>query len=379
MQTIGVLGCGLVGATIARDLAADGRYRVLAADRDPMRLAALAGTPRLEPAELDLGRPNALAELLGGLDAVVGALPSHLGHTALAAVIAAGKPCCDISFMPEDARDLSPRAVERGVCAVVDCGVAPGLANLAIGRSQQQLERITAARILVGGLPRERRLPWQYKAPFAPADVLEEYTRPARLRRGGRDISVAALAEPEPVEVPGVGTLEALCTDGLRSLLDTIDAPELVEKTLRYPGHAELIRALRATGLLDETPVEIDGRHISPRALTAELLFRQWRLEPGEPEFTFLQVDVSGERAGAAEQHRYRLFDQTDPNTHTSSMARTTGFPAASVARLLAAGQLTEPGVHPPEHLASQPGVWEHIQNDLAARNIELEIEIQRS
>ncbi len=372
MQRVAVLGCGLVGATIARDLAADGGFEVTASDLDADRLAGLDGIERLTPERVDLGSAASVEAFAAPFDVVVGALPSRFGFQTLGAIIAAGKPYCDISFMPEDALALDAEAAAAGVCAVVDCGVAPGLANLAIGRSQAEFERTEAATIYVGGLPRARRLPWQYKAPFAPADVLEEYTRPARIKRAGEQVVLEALSEPEPIEVETVGTLEAVVTDGLRSLLTTIDAPDLTEKTLRYPGHADLVRALRDSGFLSPEPIQVGQVEVSPLALSSALLFEQWALAPGEPEFTYLEVVVEGRRAGRRERHTYSLFDETDPATGTSSMARTTGFPAAIVARLLATGDLATPGVLPPERLAPLPEVYRAILDGLAERGVDL-------
>ncbi|HOX45489.1 MAG TPA: saccharopine dehydrogenase C-terminal domain-containing protein [Myxococcota bacterium] len=377
MKRIGVLGCGLVGATIARDLSEDGRYRVTAADRDTRRLEGLARRDLLEPAQADLGSPEAVARFIAPFDVVVGALPSRFGFQTLRTVLEARKPYCDISFMPEGALALDGLARERGVCAVVDCGVAPGLANLLIGHAHALFERTDSAVFYVGGLPRVRRWPWEYKAPFAPADVLEEYTRPARMKVGGRVVALPALSEPELVDIPQVGHLEAFNTDGLRSLLETIDAPELREKTMRYPGHAALMRALRDSGFLDPAPVEVGGVKVSPLALSSKLLFESWRLLPGEPEFTSLRVIVEGLRAGARERRTYELFDETDAARGESSMARTTGFPCALVARLLAEGELAAPGVLPPELLATRPGLYERILAGLRERGVEVSERIE--
>ena len=143
---------------------------------------------------------------------------------------------------------------QRGVTAVVDCGVAPGLSNMMLGYHASQ-GAVSSYRCLVGGLPVKRTWPWQYKAPFSPVDVLEEYTRPARLVEGGCIVTRPALSEPELVDLDPVGTLEAFNTDGLRSLLVTMrQVPDMVEKTLRYPGHIDYIRVLRESGFLGTEP-----------------------------------------------------------------------------------------------------------------------------
>ncbi|MBN2497904.1 MAG: saccharopine dehydrogenase NADP-binding domain-containing protein [Deltaproteobacteria bacterium] len=365
-----VLGCGMVGRTIAADLAADGGLEVAACDRDPARLEGL-DPERIRPIRAEIG-PGRVGELVRPFDVVAGALASAVGFEVLRAVLQAGKPICDISFMAEDALQLDALAREQGVTAVVDCGVAPGMANMAIGMCDADFDSLEDVCYFVGGLPRIRRWPYEYKAPFAPSDVIEEYTREARMRIGGRQVAKPALSEPELVHFEGLGTLEAFNTDGLRSLLTSVDAPNMKEKTLRYPGHAALMRALVDTGLLSDEPVEIDGLSVRPRALTSKLLFEQWALQPGEPEFTVLRVVCRGLRAGRAERYVFELFDQTDERTGQTSMARTTGFPCAAVCRMLAAGEIDAPGVLPPEALGRRPGVFARICDELRTRGVQI-------
>src|ERR1043166_5021803 len=237
-----VLGCGLVGATIARDLAGDESLDVSIADLSPRNLARVKGNANLKTIEADLGKPDSINALVKDVDLVVGAMPSVLGRMVLKSVIEAGKPFADISFMAEDALELDNLAKQHNVTAVVDCGVAPGLANMIIGHCAAQLDQTDSVVFYVGGLPKHPKWMYQYKAPFAPSDVVEEYTRPARMKENGKVVSKPALSEPEILEFPRAGKLEAFNTDGLRSLLRTIDAPNMKEKTLRYPGHIQLMR-----------------------------------------------------------------------------------------------------------------------------------------
>lgn len=239
MPNVIVLGGGLVGAVIAADLAADPRLRVTVADRRREALErAQRRAPGVATVEADLVDPAAIRRLAAEHDVVVGALASAIGFAALRTVIESGRPCCDICFMPEDALELDELARDRGVTAVVDCGVAPGMSNLLAGHAARVLDRCERIDIFVGGLPVARTEPFQYKAGFSPHDVIEEYTRPARLVEHGRVVTRPALTEPEPVEFDGIGTLEAFNTDGLRSLIHTLDVPDMREKTLRYPATA---------------------------------------------------------------------------------------------------------------------------------------------
>ena len=255
-----VLGAGMVGAAIARDLADDAGLRVDVADMRPESLERVAERAKVGKVRADLASPDAVRRLVAAYDLVVGALPSVIGFETVKTVIEAGRDLVDISFMPEDARALDGLARERRVTVVVDCGVAPGLSNMMCGYAASRLEPYERIEIYVGGLPVARHWPFDYKAGFAPSDVLEEYTRPARIVEHGEIVLREPLSEPELLEFPGVGTLEAFNTDGLRSLAYTLKAPFMKEKTLRWPGHAELMRVLRDTGFFSLEPVDVGGQ-----------------------------------------------------------------------------------------------------------------------
>lgn len=373
MTRIVVLGAGMVGRTIALDFVADPAFSVLLADRSAdtldsarQRLRALTGRD-VETTEADLAKPDAIVTLIDSADLVMGALPSSLGLSALRTVIDARKPYCDISFMAEDPASLHDLAIERGVTAVVDCGVAPGLSNMLVGRGVAEAEHIISATILVGGLPRERRWPFEYKAGFSPMDVLEEYTRPARQKEHGCIVEHPALSGRERIGFDGLGTLEAFHTDGLRSLL-TLDVPTMTEKTLRYPGHAALMEAFRETGLFDETPIDVDGCAVIPRRLLSALLFPKWTFAPDEHDVTVLRVEV---RTGD-EGRRWEMIDRFDPATGLTSMSRTTAYPAAIVGRMILDGTLDSPGVIFPESIGRTPEHFAHIEQELARRGIKI-------
>jgi saccharopine dehydrogenase-like NADP-dependent oxidoreductase len=199
--------------------------------------------------------------------------------------------------------------------------------------------------------------------------VIEEYTRPARQVEHGQVVVRPALSSPELVEFDGVGTLEAFDTDGLRSLIKTLRVPHMLEKTLRYPGHIELMRVLRDTGFFSQRPIDIGGQKVRPLDVTSALLFPKWTFGEGEADLTVLRVIAIGKKDGVHTRLRYDLWDRYDPKTKMRSMSRTTAFPAAIFARLLADGKFG-PGVHPPETLATQPGIFEHVMGELNRRGI---------
>ena len=370
MPRVTVLGAGLVGSLIARTLADDGRFEVLVCDRSEAALGSFAGRPRVATARLDFASSAAVASAVASADVAVGAVPGFLGHAMLRTVIDSGKPVADISFAPEDPFALDALAKERGVPAIVDCGVSPGLSNLACGRAAGRLEAVDSIVISVGGLPFRRVPPWEYRIVFSATDVIEEYTRPARLVEDGRIVTKPALSEVTRFDVPGVGTLEAFLTDGLRTVLSTVKARNLREQTLRWPGHAEKMRLLRDSGFLRDEPVSAGGTRVAPRAVAEALLFASWKRPEGEEEFTVLRVESRGSRAGRPVRLVHDLFDRTDVKTGATSMARTTGFPCVIATQLLVSRSLRDPGVLPLELLGGRPELFAAFVEGLAARGV---------
>jgi saccharopine dehydrogenase-like NADP-dependent oxidoreductase len=370
-----VLGAGLVGGPMALDLAADPGFTVTVADRDPAALAAVAGRGDVATCGCDFTDQAAVGALVAGFDLVLGAVPGFLGYRTLETVIAAGKSVVDIAFFPEDPFGLDGPARERGVTAVVDCGVFPGMGSALIGRAAAEMDKVDRVLVRVGGLPQVRKPPFEYAAVFSPVDVIEEYVRPARFREGGREVVRPALSDVETLELPGVGTVEAFNTDGLRTLLRTLEAPDMREKTIRYPGHAEMMALLRDSGFFSEQPVEVDGRQVRPLDLTAELLFPLWRLGPGEGDITVMRIEIEGERARRRVRRTWDLHDEFDAAAGVSSMARTTGYTATQVLRLVADGSYAAPGVSPPEYLGGAGDCVERMLAGLAQRGVAYRME----
>lgn len=363
MPSAVVLGAGMVGSVMAADLARDGEFDVTVVDAraGALGLAQERTGGKIRARCADLSDSAVLREVVEPADVVLGALSSSLGFRTLKTMIEAGKPYCDISFMPENAWELDAMARERGVTAVADCGVAPGMSNLLAGYGASLLDECSNIEIYVGGLPRERRWPFEYKAAFSPRDVIEEYTRPARIVERGEVVVREALSEPELMDFPGVGTLEAFNTDGLRSLAYTLDVPNMKEKTLRYPGHIGLMRAFRETGLFGSEAIEVNGATVRPIDVTSALMFPKWTYEEGEEDLTVMRVIAEGVKDGKATRHVWDMLDVLDPATGFTSMARTTAFPCTIFARLLSSGRLTLPGVVTLERIGRGHEVVEHV------------------
>lgn len=355
----------MVGRAITLDLAKD--YSVTSFDLSKENLLALQQrNSAVQTAIADLSRFDEYKKWLSPFDIVVTAVPGFMGYKTLQAVINAGKNVVDISFFPEDALQLDKLAKENGVTVITDCGVAPGMSNFIIGRYNAEM-KVKAVECYVGGLPKERKPPFQYKAPFSPVDVIQEYIRPARLVEKGTIVTKPALSEREKLHFDKAGELEAFNTDGLRSLLFTMDhIPDMKEKTLRYPGHIDLIISLQQAGFFETTPLHINGTSISPLDFTSKLLVNEWKLGEEEEEFTVMKVIVKGEDKTV----EYDLYDEYDPVTKTSSMARTTGYTCTAAVNLITKGLFTEKGVFPPELIGNKEECFDFVLAYLKERNV---------
>jgi lysine 6-dehydrogenase len=368
MKKIIILGAGMVGKAMATDLAR--RHEVTSADIDAGALLPLAGIPNIYTALLDVTDDDALASALNGFDLVISAVPGFLGMQTMQKVIQQQKDLVDISFMPEDVLHMDSLARENGVTVVMDCGVAPGMPNYITGY-HSTLMQIEKMEYMVGGLPKERSLPFEYKAPFSPCDVIEEYTRPARFVENGKMVVRPAMSDAEYVHFKNIGTLEAFNTDGLRSLIKTMkQIPSMKEKTLRYPGHINLIRALSEVGFLSREAITVSETRVVPLEFTSRILFDAWKLGTEEPEFTVMRIILRGTENGIAREITYELYDEYDPVEKLSSMARTTGFTATGTAEMILNRKFTEKGLFPPELVGKEPGCFDFILSYLKERNV---------
>lgn len=367
---ITVLGSGLVGGAIAKDLAMDRTTQVRAVDRSLEPLAKLRNLDRVETVCQDISTEAGLKTVIDDVDLVVSAVPGHMGYDTLRRVIDAGKDVVDISFFAEDPFDLDSLATQRGVTAVVDCGVAPGLSNVIAGHVHREMDSVDSFLCLVGGLPAVRSWPYEYKAVFSPIDVMAEFTRPARFVEHGELVVRPALSDVELIDFKGVGTLEAFNTDGLRSLAHTLNIPFMKEKTLRYPGHANLARVFRDSGFFGTEPMDVEGVMVRPIDVTSRLLIEQWRMGADDADLTVMQVIMTGQHGGHHERRDFYLLDRFDATTGTTSMARTTGYTCAIVARQILTGMFKKKGVCPPEYLGASPVCYAHLLSELKKRNI---------
>ena len=373
MRRILVLGAGMVGSAIAIDLAK--KYQVTVFDKSEDALFKIKQkNSAIETAPKDVTNKKHLEFEMFRLkpDLVVCAVPGFLGFETLKTIIECRINVIDISFFPENALELNDLALQYGVTAIVDCGVAPGLDNIILGYENTKMD-ITDFECLVGGLPKVKKWPFNYKAPFSPVDVIEEYTRPARYVENGNVVIKEALSDCEYINFENVGTLESFNSDGLRSLIYTMShIKNMKEKTLRYPGHVDLIKALKSSGFFSKEPLESG---LSPLDFTSKILFKEWRLEENEEELTVMRVTVAGTEKATGKKIRtvYHLHDEFNKETGTSSMARTTGYTATAMAEIVALDLFQSKGVFPPEVVMnSNPRLFNKVLQYLYERGIQL-------
>jgi lysine 6-dehydrogenase len=359
-----ILGCGRVGSAMAIDMGKS--YEVTVVDSSGENLLQCASENYITTFCKDISRITDWNTFLSDFDLVISAVPGYLGYETLKKVIESGKDVVDITFFPEDPFELDEIAKTNGVTAVVDCGVAPGMGNMILGHHNAVMD-VHKYVCYVGGLPFEREWPWEYKAVFSPIDVIEEYVRPARYIQNGEMVIREALSDPELIEFDEIGALEAWNSDGLRTLIKTIDVPDMIEKTMRYPGTIEYLKVLRDTGFFSYDEIEIKGYKIRPIDVTTKLLFPKWQLKKGEEDFIVMRIKIEGVERKEKVTFSYDLFDRYDRKTDTLSMARTTGYTATAVADLMLGEQFQRPGICPPEYVGAEPGkldaVLEYLKN----------------
>ena len=364
-MNIAVIGTGMVGRLIAVELSRD--YQVFAIDNNLENLNLLNSyNPKIITNKMDIVKQDFLAGL--NADLIVNCVPGFMGFNTSKKILKE-KTCVDISFMPEDCYDLEDYANKAKTALYPDAGVAPGLSNIIVGNLITNYD-INEIKIMVGGLPKEKNPPWNYKAPFSPIDVIEEYTRPARIKEDGQIKTVNALTGKLDFEMEEIGKLEAFLTDGLRTLLDsklTRDIPTLLEYTIRYPGHSSMISELIDSGKLDNTTISHNGKIVNQKELTTNKLFKEWKLTETDKEFTLLIITA---KTMDSREISYVVYDEWKDGW--SSMSRTTGLTACAIANLVLEKELKNIGVIPPEKLGSNQDYFDYIINYLKEKKISI-------
>jgi lysine 6-dehydrogenase len=373
-----VLGAGLQGSACAFDLLQDGDVdEVRLADLDvtdlPPFLAPHVGT-RLTPVTLDVRDREATLAHVRACDAVMSAAPYYFNRDLAELAIEGGAHFADLGGNTEivfEQKTLHERAKAAGLSIVPDCGVAPGMVNILAQLGIEQLDEVEAVRIFVGGLPQHPEPPLNYQIVYSLEGVLDYYTTLSWIVRGGRRTQVPALSEVEAVEFPQpLGTLEGFHTAGGLSTLGFRYEGKIATmeyKTLRYPGHAHIMEAIRDLGLLDLEPVHVKGVDVIPRDVAVAVMTPRLT-RPGARDLVALRVSVSGTRGGVPERAEWNLVDRYDEAHGISAMMRCTGYSLAITGLMQVRGQVTGTGVLTPDEC--MPG--EAYITELRKRGIDL-------
>ena len=364
-----VLGSGKIGSVIAKDFSKR-NVEITLSDVDLKRAEKAAREIGADYLKFDTSNFDSMVKILSEFDFVLGALPGDYGFRALEACVEAGKSIVDVSFTPEDPSILDRNARDAGLTIIPDCGVAPGLSNLLVGYGASKFDKVDEAKIMVGGIPEKPVPPLGYTVTWSADGLIDEYIRDVTVVRDGKVVKVPPLSGLEQIEFPGVGTLEAFYTDGLRSLVRSLPGVKnLYEKTLRYPGHVEKVKLLKTLGFFSEEPVRVEGKEITPKMVSARI-FERSLTNPNVGDLLAMMIEVFGEEKGEKRAHRYHLLEYPDPETGISAMARTTAYTASIVAGILMEGRIKAKGVIPIETLSVNHDFVKEVFNELKKRGI---------
>ena len=377
-MNIAVIGAGLMGRAAVYDLArAEGVGKVGVFDIDPVLAAEVGeryGNGKAVCGKLDAGDSQQAASVLADYSAAVSCVTYSFNHGLTRAAIQSGCHLVDLGGNNDIVKkqlQMNDDAEKAGVIVVPDCGLAPGMVAVMAVDGVERFDRVSSLKIRVGGLPQTPRLPLNYQMVFSAEGLINEYWEPCVLLEDGKKKTVKPMTGLEQLEFDGIGELEAFYTSGGTSTLpDTFrgKADFLDYKTIRYPGHCRLVKAMLEIGLGSREKLEVNGRMIEPRAVLKAVMEKN--LTFGEPDLVLVRLTFTGEKNGTEKEVVYEIVDREDEKTGLTAMMRTTAFPAAIIAWMAANGQITARGVKPQE-IAVEPSLF---LPQLAKRNIKLEI-----
>ncbi|MGB3477623.1 MAG: saccharopine dehydrogenase C-terminal domain-containing protein [bacterium] len=362
-MNICVVGAGMQGSVVAQDLVKSG-HAVTVLDNDINLLRQLKKTTKVNAREFNVTNKVKFIRLIKSFDVVVGALPAAMGFYTMDCAMRAGVDLVDLSYSPEDPFLLHERAEQEGIRIVPDAGFAPGLSNILIGETYQEFKGIDNLRILVGGIPQKPEPPFNYHVTWSLADVIEEYVRPSKIVKNREMVTVQALSGVEEFSMPKIGRLECFYTDGLRTLLKTLKhVKNMEEKTIRYPGHAQLFKMLIDCGFLSEQSVRYRKRLVNIKDVNIEYLRNI--LRGGDKEdLSILMIEIKK----GSKKRKFTCIDYYDRKKDITSMARMTAYTGSIITQCIK--DYEHFGIVPPEHLGMDKKLCRNIKAELKKRNI---------
>lgn len=371
------IGCGYIGSVLAEEIVRSvGFDELIICDSEEERIEKTGRElgEKVLPLRGDISDYSTVLETINDADLVVGLSPGRLGFKVMKACVKKRKSLVDLSYMTEDPFVFQKEAVEGGITIIPDCGVAPGLSNILIGKASSQLDEVQDVIVYVGGLPQKPVPPLDYKVTWCVEDLFEEYTRKAKIVKSNKTIEVDALEGLEEVEFEGLGKFEAFFTDGVRTLHHTINARNMWEKTLRYKGHAEKIKLLRDMGLLEKrslTSVDLSPWVFMRRFWEEKLSFSE------DKDFVLMRIQVTGRTEPADFIHSFEMVDHFDEERSVTAMGRTTAYTALAVIKLLIENRIERKGVVPPEILGMDRELSREIECTLRERDIRVKEKVE--
>jgi len=384
-----VLGSGLMGPAAAFNAMLDPAVsQVTLCDMNQQQLDAaqaklesMEGGEKLSAVVLDLNDQEAASKLMADFDAIVAALPKVAISLGIRAALTAGTPLVDLGWPPETKiADIKQQAKATGTLIVPGCGVEPGLTEIVARYLAEKLDRVDELHIKCGGIPEEPAPPLGYKIVFGGRQMpLRESD--ARIVQDGTLVPVPRYSGAEQVFFPGVGECEAWHEGFMPWLMDLKALKGLklgTQMTCRWPGYAAKVNVLKEMGLLSQEPVDVDGVQVVPKKLLDALLYPHVKLEEGERDITLFRVEATGEKDGYPRRYKVEMVDRYDEVLGFTSMARTTAFTGAIVARMIARGDIKATGFLMPEQVVVGP-LFDTLLDELAAANVKLEITTKKT
>jgi lysine 6-dehydrogenase len=358
-----IIGAGMQGSVVAQDLVKSG-HDVTVLDNNINLLRQLKKTVNINAREFNVKNKVKFIKFIKSFNLVVGALPASMGYYTMDCALRAGVDLVDLSYASEDPFILHDRAEREGIRIVPDAGFAPGLSNILIGETYQAFGGIDNLRILVGGIPQKPEPPFNYHMTWSIVDVIEEYSRPSQIIKNKETITVEALSGIEEFTLPRTGKFECFYTDGLRTLLKTMKhVKNMEEKTIRYPGHARLFRALIKCGFFSDQVVRYRKRLVNVRDVNIEYLRKVLRgADQEDLSIMIIQLEKGRKR------RKYTCIDYYDRKKSITSMARMTAYTGSIIAQCIK--KYDHFGIIPPEHLGMDKKIFKYIKTELKKRNI---------
>jgi len=363
---VGIFGSGVVGSAILQDCINNQRIsKIFVYDKSKARINQLRNKFRTDKCEFKAMDFTKEETDISELDLIFGALPGVMGLKFMKWTIQKGVNVVDVSFTPEDPLQLDKLSKDASVTVIPDAGFAPGFTNLIVGDYYfNEFNRLNEVKIYVGALPEQPESPLMHTITWSVPDFVEEYTRPARIIQDGKVISVEPLSTIEKVEIKGLGRFEAFYSDGLRTLLHTVKVQSMAELTLRFKGHLQIMKILKALGLLSDEEIRVNSREVKPKSVLTKLLEKYKK--DNIRDFIVMQIEAQGVINNTESTKSMLMIGKFDEENNISAIGISTGYSATAFGQLILEKRIREYGVIPPEIVAKEKENVTFIKNYLS-------------